>query len=126
VNIALLLGSVLGVLGLAAAAYVLGLGGGGLPDAAEVSRTAEEALPGFVARETMVSSDGRAALVLGEADDVALLKLHGVHVVVRRVGRPVRIERLDEGLRVESGERMFGSVTLRLPPEERDRLLTLL
>jgi hypothetical protein len=125
-SIALLLGSIFGVLGLAAAAYWLGLGGGGLPDAAEVARIAEEALPGFVAAETVLSGDGRAALVLGQAGDAALLKLHGTHVAARRLAPPIRVERAEPGLRVESGERMFGSVTLRLPPEERDRLLTLL
>ena len=36
------------------------------------------------------------------------------------------VEPLDAGLRVDSGERMFGSVTLRLVPAERDRLLTVL
>jgi hypothetical protein len=126
VNIPLLIGSVLGVLGLAAAAYWLGLGGGGLTDAAEAGRMAEEALPGFLAGEALLSSDRRAALVLGDAGDVALLKLHGVHVAARRAKRPLRVERLDTGLRVESGERMFGGIALRLPPEERDRLLTLL
>jgi hypothetical protein len=125
VSIFLLLGSVLGVLGLAAAAYLLRLGGGELPEA-EAGRMAEEALPGFVAREAVLSRDGRAALVLGGAGDAALLKLHGVHVAARKIVRPVRVERLEEGLRVESGERMFGDVTLRLPPEDRDRLLTLL
>ena len=91
-----------------------------------MGRMAEEELPGFVADEAVVSSDGRAALVFGAAGDAALLKLHGVHVAARRVARPVRVERIPEGLRVESGERMFGGVTLRLLPEERDRLLTLL
>ena len=124
-SIFLLLGSVLGVLGLAAAAYLLRLGGGELTEA-EAGRMAEDALPGFVASEAVLSRDGRAALVLGAAGDAALLKLHGVHVAARRVVRPVRVERLEEGLRVESGERMFGDVTLRLPPEDRDRLLTLL
>lgn len=124
-SIFLLLGSVLGVVGLAAAAYLLRLGGGELPEA-EVGRMAEEALPGFVAGEAVLSRDGRAALVLGAAGDAALLKLHGVHVAARKIVRPVRVERIDEGLRIESGERMFGNVTLRLSPEGRDRLLTLL
>ena len=124
-SIFLLLGSVLGVLVLAAAAYLLRLGGGELPEA-EVGRIAEEALPGFMAGEAVLSRDGRAALVLGAAGDAALLKLHGVHVAARKIVRPVRVERIDEGLRIESGERMFGNVTLRLSPEDRDRLLTLL
>ena len=125
-SILLLVGSILGVLALWGAAHWLGLGGGELPSAAELGGIAEEALPSFVAREVIVSADHRGALVVGEAGDVALLKLHGAHVAARRVARPVAVERLDEGLRVESGERMFGSVTLRLAPAERDRLLTLL
>lgn len=122
-SITLLVASILGVLGLAAAARLLGLGGGTLGDPA---RIAEEALPGFMAQEAVTSVDGRSALVIGQAGDAALLKTHGVHVAARRLERPFRLELVADGVRVSSGERMFGSVTLFLPPEERDRLLTLL
>ena len=122
-SIGLLIASILGVLGLAAAARLLGLGGGSLEDPA---RLAEEALPGFEAREAVLSDDQRAALVLGRADDAALLKLHGVNVAARRLPRPFVVDASADGVRIDSGERMFGSVTLRLAPEERDRLLTLL
>lgn len=124
-SIALLVGSILGVLGLAAAAYWLGLGGGGLTEEEEAKRIAEEALPGFEAGDAILSADGRAAIVLGASGEAALLKLHGVHPAVRRLGS-IAVEKVPGGVRIDSGERMFGSVTLRLSPEDRDKLLTLL
>lgn len=125
-SIPLLIGSVLGVLGLAAIAYWLKLGGGAIGDGDEARRIAEGALPGFAAGEAFLSDDGQAALVLGHDSDAALLKQHGTQAAARRLERPLRVEALDDGLRIDSGERMFGSVTLRLTREERDRLLTLL
>jgi hypothetical protein len=62
--------------------------------------------------------------VLLEDGEAALLKQHGTQVAARRLPS-VRIEPAEEGVHVESGERMFGDVLLKLPPEERDRLLTL-
>ena len=125
-SIPLLIGSILGVIGLAAIAYWLGLGGGAIADAEEARRIAEDALPGFEGSEAFLSADGRAALVFGRDGDVALLKQHGTQPAARRLDRPFEVQSLDDGLRVDSGERMFGSVTLRLVPAERDRLLTLL
>lgn len=125
-SIPLLIGSILGVIGLAAIAYWLGLGGGAIADAEEARRIAEEALPGFEGGEAFLSADGRAVLVLGRDGAVALLKQHGTQPAARRLERPLDVQPLDDGLRVDSGERMFGSVTLRLAPDERDRLLTLL
>ena len=125
-SIPLLIGSILGVIGLAAIAYWLGLGGGTIVDAEEARRIAEDALPGFEGSEAFLSADGRAALVFGRDGDVALLKQHGTQPAARRLDRPFEVQSLDDGLHVDSGEHMFGSVTLRLAPAERDRLLTLL
>ena len=122
----LLVGSILGVLALAALAYWMGLGGGALGDPDAARRTAEDALPGFDAGEAFVSDDGRAALVLGRDEGVALVKLHGTQPATRFLERPLDMTKLDDGVRIQTGERMFGAVTLRLAPEERDRLLTLL
>ena len=125
-SIPLLIGSILGVIGLAAIAYWLGLGGGAIADAEEARRIAEDALPGFEGSEAFLSADGRAALVFGRDGDVALLKQHGTQPAARRLDRPFEVQSLDDGLHVDSGEHMCGSVTLRLAPAERDRLLTLL
>ena len=125
-SIPLLVGSILGVLVLAALASWMGLGGGALGEPEMARRTAEEALPGFEAGEAFVSDDGRAAIVLGRDEGVALVKLHGTQPATRRLERPLAIAPEPDGVRVESGERMFGAVALRLAPEERDRLLTLL
>ena len=124
-NWALLAGSVAGVLGLAAIAWMLGLGGGTIADAEEAKRIAADSLSGFDPVEAIVSQNGAAALVEGQDGTVALLKAHGVHVAARRLARPVPIEVTPSGVRIASGERMFGDVALVLSPEDRDKLLTM-
>lgn len=123
-NWPLLAGSVAGVLGLAALAWMLRLGGGAIESAVEAMRVAREDLYDFEPGTAFVSADGRAALVLGPSG-AALLKQHGVHVAARRLEPPLRIERADGGVLVASGERMFGNVALMLPAHERDKLLTM-
>lgn len=109
---------------MAGIAWLLGLGGAEIADEAEAHRIAEEALAGFSAGEAFVSSDGRGALVLGKSGSPALLKVHGAQVAARRLDR-LHVESMPEGVRIGSGERLFGDVLLRLPAESRDRLLTL-
>lgn len=124
-NLTLLLGSLAGVLGLAAIAWMMGLGGGGIAGPEEAMRLAEESLGGFTATDAFVSEDGLAALVSGEGADAALLKAHGTQVAARRLSRPLRIAPEESGVAIDSGERMFGPVRLRLAPADRDRLLTM-
>ncbi len=124
-NWMLLAGSVAGVLGLAAIAWMLGFGGGGIGDADEAKRIAEDSLGGFEAGEAIVSRDGGAALVSGRDGSVALLKRHGVHVAVRRLAKPVAVSATEDGVRIATGERMFGDVGLVLDAEDRDKLLTM-
>jgi hypothetical protein len=124
-SLTLLLGSIIAVIAFVVIARMLGLGGGTIADEAEARHVAEAALPGFAADEAFVSKDGRAALVLG-ADGAALVKQHGTQPAVRRLARPVRAEPLPDGVRVDSGDRMFGPLSLQLAPEARDKLLTLL
>ena len=124
-NWALILGSVAGVLGLAALAWMLKLGGGGISSGEEAARIAEESLGGFEAERAFVSADGAAALVFGRGGDVALLKAHGVHVAARRLVPPISMAIEGERVRIDSGERMFAAVTLVMSPEDRDKLLTM-
>ena len=115
-------GSLAAVLLLAWIARLLKLGESRIADAETARRMAEEALSGFVARAALVGTNGAAALVLG-TDGIALLKRHGAKVAVRRLGRPLWRRPSPEGVTIETGEKMFGSVLLYgVLPEDVDRL----
>ncbi len=73
----------------------------------------------------IVSADGKAALVRGQDGSVLLLKVHGANLAARRLAPPLRFTPVPDGVVVETGGRMFGDVRLRLSPEDRDKLLTM-
>jgi hypothetical protein len=104
-------GSVTAVLVLAVLAWALKLGQSKIVDAPTACRLAEEMLAGFVARRAIVSQDGSAALVAGNGT-IAVLKRHGARVAARRLIPPLRIREAVEGVTIDTGERMFGPVTL--------------
>ncbi|MFA5970417.1 MAG: hypothetical protein WC816_14380 [Sphingomonas sp.] len=103
--------SIVGVLGLAAVARLMRLGESRIANADNAAERAEALLAGFVARRAIVSHDGNAALVAGNGA-IAILKRHGAHVAARRLIPPLRLTEIPEGVRVETGERLFGAVTL--------------
>jgi len=103
--------SIVGVLGLAAIARLMRLGESRIANADNAAERAEALLAGFVARRAIVSHDGNAALVAGNGA-IAILKRHGAHVAARRLIPPLRLTEIPEGVRVETGERLFGAVTL--------------
>lgn len=103
--------SIAGVLGLAAVARLMRLGESRIANADNAAERAEALLAGFVARRAIVSHDGNAALVAGNGA-IAILKRHGAHVAARRLIPPLRLTEIPEGVRVETGERLFGAVTL--------------
>lgn len=123
-NWLLLGGSLAGVLALGLTAWLLGLGGGAIGSPEEAMAIAEEGLGGFEAEQAIVSSDGRGALVFG-GGRVALIKQHGTQPAARVLGRPLRIEAVEGGVRVDSGERRFGAVRLLVSGDDRDKLLTM-
>lgn len=104
-------GSVTAVLVLAVLGWALKLGQSKISDAATACRLAEEMLAGFIARRAIVSQDGGAALVAGNGT-IAVLKRHGARVAARRLVPPLRIREAVEGVTIETGERMFGPITL--------------
>ncbi len=104
-------GSIVAILLLAGVARMLRLGESKIATAADARRFAEEALVGFEARHALVGQDGNAALVAGNGA-IAVLKRHGAQVAVRRLLPPLRIHEAVEGVTVETGERLFGAVTL--------------
>ncbi len=103
--------SLVGVLGLALIARLLRLGEGKIASEDDACRIAEEMLAGFEAHRAIVSKDGNAALVGGNGT-VAVLKRHGARVAARRLVPPLAIRDAPEGVTIDTGERLFGSVTL--------------
>lgn len=104
-------GSLMAILALAGFARWLKLGESRIADEPTARRFAEEALAGFVAGPALVAPNGEAALVAG-GGAVAVLKRHGANVAVRRLIPPLHLTEAIEGVTVETGERMFGAVTL--------------
>jgi len=106
-----LAGSIVAILVLAGVARLLRLGESRINTAEDARRIAEEMLAGFDAHAALVSQDGGAALVAGNGA-IAVLKRHGAQVAARRLLPPLRVHAAVEGVTVETGERLFGSVTL--------------
>ena len=104
-------GSIVAILALAGVARLLRLGESRINTAEDARRIAEEMLVGFDAHAALVSQDGGAALVAGNGA-IAVLKRHGAQVAARRLLPPLRFHTAVEGVTVETGERLFGSVTL--------------
>ena len=115
-------GLIAAALALAGIAWALGLGGRAALDRGRAMAEAEERLAGFAATEAFVSEDGAAALVLGAHGELALVKAHGVELAVRRLSR-FAPQPVAGGVRVPSGERMFGDVILKLSAAQCERLL---
>ncbi|WP_394653008.1 hypothetical protein [uncultured Sphingomonas sp.] len=104
-------GSLVAVLLLAWIARWLRLGESKITDATTAAQFAEGALAGFHAGRAVVGTDGAAALVAGDTG-IAVVKRHGVKVAVRRLIPPLHLRVSVEGVTVETGERLFGAVTL--------------
>ncbi|MCA1749324.1 MAG: hypothetical protein ABR601_06580 [Parasphingopyxis sp.] len=117
-----LIGSLVAVFALAGIAWWLGVGTPPAIGSEEAARRhAAEAHSGFRPREAAVDADGRAALVLGEDREIVLLRPHGARIAARvfRGAPPCAVS--DGELKIASGERMFGDVTLRLGEAEAAR-----
>lgn len=103
--------SLAGVLALALVARWLRLGETRLSSASHAREIAEQMLAGFVAHDAVLGTDGAAALIAGNGA-IAVLKRHGARVAARRLIPPLRLTQAIEGVRVETGERLFGGVVL--------------
>ena len=80
-NWAFAAGSIAGVLGLSAIAWLLGLGDAALADEAEAMAIAEAELPGFRAVSAELAAGGQAAVVRGTDGSSARVRRHGAQFV---------------------------------------------
>lgn len=103
--------SLAAVVGLALIARWLRLGESRIASEGQARETAEQMLAGFVAHGALLGTDGNAALVAGNGS-IAILKRHGAKIAARRLIAPLRLTQDVEGVRVETGERLFGGVLL--------------
>lgn len=113
--------SLAGVALLALIARWLRLGESRISSVAQAREAAEDMLAGFVAQDAVIGTDGNAALVAGtfgrgapgmRGGAIAVLKRHGAKVAARRLIPPLQLSQAVEGVRVETGERLFGDVLL--------------
>lgn len=117
-----LIASLAAVLALAAIAWWLGVGKPpAIEDEEQAMRHAADAHSGFRPREAAVDAEGRAALVLGDNREIVLLRPHGARIAARVFRGPPPSSVQGEELKIASGERMFGDVTLRLGAAEAAR-----
>ena len=100
-----------GVIALALIARWLRLGESRIASVAQAREAAEQMLAGFVAHDAVIGTDGGAALVAGNGT-IAVLKRHGARIAARRLIAPLALSQGIEGVRIETGERLFGSVLL--------------
>jgi len=123
-----LIGSVIGVLAIAALVWYLGLGQAKLTDAAQAQRLAEDMVSGFKAGEVILSDDNEAALIFGEDNSFVLLKRHGAKFAARRLKPPLKFTQNDKHIEIDSGEITYGKISLILSAAKAetlaDRLLT--
>ncbi|RUN77404.1 hypothetical protein EJC47_05570 [Sphingomonas sp. TF3] len=103
--------SLAGVIALALIARWLRLGESRIASVAQARETAEQMLAGFMAHDAVIGTDGGAALVAGNGT-IAVLKRHGARIAARRLIAPLALSQGIEGVRIETGERLFGSVLL--------------
>lgn len=112
----LLAGSLVAVLALAGIAHALGLGRITPLTGEEAGRIAGERVIGFRAHRVVLATDGNAALVLDQTGDAAVVvRRHGVGVLVAALSGPLALDRLEQGILLDSGDPRIG--TLMLPPD---------
>ena len=106
-------GSLAAVLALAGIAWALRLGRDGrIASPEEAADAAEQSLAGFATEGAVVGADGGGALAVDRSGRLAAMKRHGARIAVREVTwRAMRSTA--EGIVIETGDKRFGSVTLR-------------
>jgi hypothetical protein len=106
------------VLALYGFARALRLGGDvRIADAAHAARLAAAAVPGFVAHEIVLDRARIGALVRDNAGRVLLIRRHGARFVGRELTSHAGIRLDRHTLTLDTGDRLFGTLTLDLGAE---------
>jgi len=113
-KLGLLLGSLLGVLALAALAKLIGLGRREPLTADEVARRLAYDYGPLALRTLLLSQDAKAALAFAHDGRVFVVKAHGVELASRELERPLLATEEQDTLIIDPRDRWFGHVRLRL------------
>ncbi|QIG55437.1 hypothetical protein G6N82_09765 [Altererythrobacter sp. BO-6] len=108
-------GSLLAILLLAWLAHALRLGGKpALDSEAAIRRAADEAVDGYEPTAWSVDMSGKSAIMCDANGRLLLLRQHGNKLAGRILGPDATARIAPSTLRIDSGERRFGSVELKL------------
>ena len=108
------LGSLAGVLALAAIAWAIGLGRSDPLTADEVTERLFHDYGPLALRTLLLSQDGRAALAFAHDGRIFAVKAHGVGVASRELLRPLLATEEGDTLVIDPRDRPFGKLRLRL------------
>lgn len=122
----LLIGSLIGVLALAAIARAMGLGRRGPLTSAEVTTRLTEEYGPLRLRTVLLSQDGRAALAFAQDGRVFGVKAHGVDMASRELHRPLLATEEGDTLVIDPRDRWFGPLRLRLGQAQLPSVRTML
>ncbi len=110
----LLLGSLVGVVVLAALAKAMGLGRREALSADEVAERLGQEYGPLALRTVLVGQDGKAALAFAHDGRLFAVKAHGVDMASRELQRPLLATEEGDTLVIDPRDRPFGKVRLRL------------
>ncbi|MEM1132246.1 MAG: hypothetical protein AAGH53_04860 [Pseudomonadota bacterium] len=126
----ILLGSLLVILAVTALVRFLRMGEVALQGRDDAIHWADINIPFFHGSDALVAEDGQAALVSDAEGQVVLVKRHGAKFAARLIDHSVKAERIGPGggggeWRIDSGDKHFGAVSLRLDHAGAQKLLTM-
>lgn len=113
-TLALLLGSLLGVLALALLAKLIGLGRREPLSPDEVAERLADDYGPLAIRTLLLSQDAKAALAFAHDGRVFVVKAHGADMASRELQRPLLATEEQDTLVIDPRDRWFGKVRLRL------------
>ncbi|MCW3797786.1 hypothetical protein OMW55_08215 [Sphingomonas sp. BN140010] len=125
-NWLLSLGSLAGVLALGGVARLLRLGGSEPLAPEQVTERVQFEYNPFRVERMVIGLDGRAALVRATDGRLVAVKVHGAHPATRLLPGAPAVTTCGDLVVVDTGDRWFGPLRLRLDQAQRDMLRAML